>query len=302
MAICIKAMLFMLAFAITSFAKKGLDSIITIEVEKCKSQVTVDSTAFFAPIESLLAPLEKELPPMQQEFFDKCFYDYTEHCLLLKKEYVKKTDFCQNHYKYIYRRDCYRSQDVEIRAMITIGSLCNKLKEFTISYKKNGIGYDSTIYPNTGDWNVTERSAKATISRHSSGERIEFFYDEQGRKTGFFYLRANKDTMSSERYFWEKDKLVKTIIYGVERNYIYGSPCDSVIVEPPDIVMSDSDVSFSTTIYHKSFGLIPEEKDPEYENFKKGPYQYYDRTKLLEKQKVRCEEYKEKQKKKGNKK
>jgi hypothetical protein len=291
----------MFALATVSFAQKELDSIISLEIEKCKSHVTADSIAFFAPIESLLAPLEKELPALEQEFYGKCFYVRNEYCSLLEKEYLKKRDICQNNYEF-YRRGCYHSQDVSIEAEIRISPLCKKLKEFTISYKKNGIVYDSTIYPDRGTWSVTERSAKATIRRHSLGERIELFNDKQGRITGHFYIVRNNDTIGSEQYFWEKGKLMKTIIYGVERNFIYGSPCDSVIVEPPDITMSDSDVRFSSMVYHKSFGLIPEEKDPEYENFARGPYQYYARPELLERQKVRCEEYKEKQKKIGYKK
>jgi hypothetical protein len=283
-------------FAITSFAQKGLDSIITIEVEKCKSQVTSDSITFFASIESLLAPLEKKLPPLEQEFFGKCFSVRTEYCLLLEKEYLKKREICKNNYKF-YRRGCYSSQDVEIKAEIMIGSLCNKLKEFTISYKKNGIGYDSTIYPNTGDWKVTERSAKATITRHSGGERNEYFYDNQGRITSHFYIRANKDTMTSDRYFWEKGRLVKTVFDGVERTFIYGKTLlDTVRVTPIDIG------TYFHPGYDNSVGKIPNENDPEYKDFTRSPYNYYARPELLERQKARCEEYKEKQKKKGNKK
>jgi len=55
-------------------------------------------------------------------------------------------------------------------------------------------------------------------------------------------------------------------------------------------------------VYNKSFGLIPEENDPEYDKFKRNPYLYYAPTELLEKQKRRCEEYKESQRKKRNKK
>ena len=97
--------------------------------------------------------------------------------------------------------------------------------------------------------------------------------------------------------FGKNDRLVKTIMANVERNFIYGSPCDSIKVDPPDYPPREGFSSQAT--FHKSFGLIPEESDPEYEEFKRHPYHYANSasSKMLERQKKRCEEYKKSQKK-----
>jgi len=308
MMICIKAVLFIFLLARVSFAQE-FAAIISQEIEKCQSYITVDSIAFFASKESLRVHLQKEISILEQEYNEKCktekYFEksgYLKYCDSLFGEFHKKGFECAALNKPSYTRTCYNSQGIYIGAEIMINYDCSKLKSFSIKYKKNGIAYDSTFYPDYGDWEVTERPANASIFRHSSGEKTEIFSDDQERIIGHFWISRNKDTIVSERYFWEKGKLSKTIFKGVMRNFIYGTPCDSVIVTPSDDALKEGIDFNPPPMYNKSFGLIPEENDSEYEKFKRAPYSYYAPTELLEKQKRRCEEYKESQRKKGNKK
>jgi hypothetical protein len=167
-------------------------------------------------------------------------------------------------------------------------------------YKLNKFRRDSTVYPN-GDWRVFEidNISMETSEITSWGAKSLRKYDEKKRITEVYHINEKGDTLISEQYFWENGKLAKTRIDGVERVLIYGTPCDSIIVTPPDFPRGDFNPS---TMYDKSFGLIPEESDPEYGHFKLSPYQYRAPPELLERQKRRCEEYKATQKKKEGKK
>ena len=271
------------------------------EFEKCKEsrKNTLDS-------------LLREITFLEQEN-EKCHMsteiDVAEKCMHIVESIWQKRDKC-----WASRIDVeknYSSQDTTIRIRFTTNHSCNEKKTFFISYKKKGITMDSTFYFNDDYWEVTERddSTGSYKSKTSGGSKMESLYDKQKRLINFIYVENKyinnssiKDTLAFEHYFWEKGRLVKTIIKGVERVFTYGTPCDSVIVNPSDLhQMGQVDIS-SPPVYNKSFGLLPEETDHEYENFKRNPYRYYAPPSLLEKQKARCEDHKKSQKKKGNKK
>jgi hypothetical protein len=112
----------------------------------------------------------------------------------------------------------------------------------------------------------------------------------------------------SELYRWdEKGRLAQMVDKGKIRNFIYGTPCDAVKVEPSDFGKVDYIIDGNIIpwggypVYNNSFGEIPEESDPEYKKFKEDPYKFRAGPELLERQKARCEEYKESQKEKGGK-
>ena len=313
MRICVIKILFLaLTLAIASFAQKDLASILHQEIKKCEKDIMADSLTFFASIEPQLATLRKEIDSLDfQECYPdfKCDFKYFER---IRRELSGKRSKCRaftlsNH----YLQQCYSSQDIDISAEITISEICTKTKRFLIKDKINGMEYDSIADPQS-DWILADSSAKFLKYAMSRGLKREYFYDNQGFLTGEFIIKKNNDTVYSWLFFWEKDRLTKTILNwdGIsEYIFTYGSPCDPVIVEPPDWLTE------STITYHKSFGFIPEKGDPGYEGFKthpyhyraspvvkeplykEPPYHYRPAPELLERQKKRCEEYKKSQKK-----
>jgi hypothetical protein len=197
----------------------------------------------------------------------------------------------------------YDSQDTSIYIKFRFTG-CEELKNISISYKKDNLRIDSTFNFNHQNWEVTEtdNSSGNYKVKFSGGGKVENIYDKQKRLIYRIHINDRLDALADERYFWQNGRLAKTIIKGVERVFTYGTPCDSIIVEPTDLHQMGQ-VDFNPPpVYNKSFGLLPEETDHEYENFKRNPYKHYAPSSVLEKQKARCEEYKESQKKKEGKK
>ena len=248
-----------------------------------------------------IAELRKEIDSLNQGF-EKCFWDGGyDNCF---KALEQKHKECQA-FRELFVQKYYDSPDTTIALRIFIDLECKEVKKFSIKDRKNKVEKDSFYYDN-GHWEVTEsywleaKDGKMQkiykIKGDGGGEDITI-RDEQGRITDNLFIGKNNDTLRREQYFWQNGRLVRTIMKGVERNFIYGSPCDSIIVDPPD---DSPRGDFSPPpVYHKSFGLIPEESDPEYEEFKRHPYHYANSAslKMLERQKKRCEEYKKSQKK-----
>jgi hypothetical protein len=173
-----------------------------------------------------------------------------------------------------------------------------------VSYILEGGYYDlhATAYENNG--------IKVSTYMSYDGVHNKSKYDSLGRVESIISFADSSDrpfaeafgkgtVIRSERYIWdEKGRLVQMVDKGKIRNFIYGTPCDTVKVEPSDFIYPH----FGTPpVYDRSFGEIPEESDPEYEKFKEGPYEFRAGPELLERQKARCEEYKESQKEKGGK-
>jgi hypothetical protein len=193
---------------------------------------------------------------------------------------------------------------------------------------KNKSIKDSLVYKN-GYWELKaetyEDNGAETKMTHMHGIRLETKYDSLGRIESSIGIvdsidASLKDTLTmryaqimsfgsgrtiiSYHYIWgEKGRLMQATFKGKTANITYGTPCDSVRIDLND------------GTYNKNFGMIPEEEDPEYKEFKRDPcrsvsllrlgYLYtcgINSPELLERQKQRCEDYKATRKKKGSKK
>jgi len=283
------------ALTITSFAQKEI-CIIDFNIAHSAQQ------------KARMAELRKEIASLREEN-KKCFMGDTTYCNKSDssgRNIGEKRKECRT-FNILPKQKCYNPLDTNtiISFEIFVDIECNEKKKFVMEDKKNKILKDSIFKPQNEYWEVNEKdgSTGSYKNRTSNGNKREILYDEEGRLINYMYIirRNDKiDTLAYEQYFWEKGKLVKTIFKGVTRNFIYGTPCDYVIVTPSDDALKEGIDFNPPPMYNKSFGLIPEENDPEYEKFKRYPYSYYAPTELLEKQKRRCEEYKKSQKKKGN--
>jgi hypothetical protein len=250
--------------------------------------------------------LQKEIDSLEQ-ITNKCLYGIesdAEICANSMGTIMQKYEECKA--LNIFTDKYYSSQDTNIHIKFRISYGCKESKTISTSYKNNNIKIDSIFNFNYGNWEITEIDELAGTSKikTSDGGKVEKVYDKQKRLINYIYIirRNNRiDTLAYEQYFWEKGRLAKTIFKGVTRNFIYGAPCDSVIVTPSDYALKDGIDFNPPPVYNKSFGLIPEENDLEYEKFKRNPYLYYAPIELLERQKARCEEYKKTQKKKSGK-
>jgi hypothetical protein len=150
----------------------------------------------------------------------------------------------------------------------------NVLRIFSMEDKSTGLKRDSTVYL-SGNWEVFEidDKSKETRSRTSWGTKSLYKYDAKMRLTEGYVTDGKGDTLVSEQYFWKKGKLVKTIIGGVERVFVYGKKSGDVVrVIPPD------DNMFLHPGYDGTAGIIPEEGDPSYRLFTIAPYAYYARN------------------------
>jgi len=256
-----------------------------------------------------IAELRKEIEILNQEK-DKRLRELDVKFIDIERIIDQKAKECSA-FDTLHPRKLYESPDTTIMFYLIIHRDCKETKKFVIEDRKNKVEKDSFYYDN-GHWMVSESYRIKT----ETGESLEIYKyrvddggdditirDGQGRVTNKMSISKNNDTLRHERYFWEKGRLVKTIFKGVTRNFIYGTPCDSVIVEPPEAAEPASWDFGRSPVYNKSFGLIPEENDPEYDKFKMFPYGgYHITSELLERQKARCEEYKKSQSKKGSRK
>jgi hypothetical protein len=193
------------------------------------------------------------------------------------------------------------------------------IKYCAIINSQNRSRKDSTVH-NDGTWELMEwyyegENISKIVYTSSGRSKITSMYDSLERILSKVHIGKKRDTITSERYVWgDNGRLMQIITKGddiqtlgfvtggpaepppkgkskikpppkyVVRNFIYGTPCDSVRVEPTDY-----------GVYDKSFGKIPEESDGLYMLFKSNPYMFT--RNALPEQKRRCEEYKEVQKK-----
>ncbi|MCQ2089791.1 MAG: hypothetical protein MJY93_06040 [Fibrobacter sp.] len=126
------------------------------------------------------------------------------------------------------------------------------------------------------------------------------------------WQNAKKDSLgryvfSQEIYTWDdKGRLVQRVVRDFNNDLRisgtyrlkYGSPCDSVFVDPVDY---ENTFEGRKSRFNGTFGLIPEMGDPEYEMFAKTPYSDMPRNvadSILIRQQKRCEDYKKSLKKK----
>ncbi|MCQ2092194.1 MAG: hypothetical protein MJY85_05895 [Fibrobacter sp.] len=108
---------------------------------------------------------------------------------------------------------------------------------------------------------------------------------------------------NQKKYVWNNEgRLQERIVWNSKNNseerylFHYGSPCDSIRVNPVDLYRLDG-VSVKGK-YNGSFGKMPEKGDPEYEDFARDPYEFRASPELLARQQKRCEDYKKSLKKK----
>jgi hypothetical protein len=292
----IKTIFFTLVLAVSAFAQAKACNDYSKKTEHSSQE------------KARIAELRKEIEILNQEK-DKRLLELDIKYIDIERIIDQKWKECSA-FNTLPPRKLYESPDITIMFDLIISVECKEVKKFVIEDRKNKVEKDSFYYDN-GHWEVSERywiktetgeSLEIHKSRVDGGGDDITIRDGQGRVTNEMYIDKNNDTLKNERYFWKNSRLVKTVLRGVERIFIYGTPCDSVIVEPPDVVPASWDFG-RPLVYNKSFGLIPEEKDPEYHKFKMFPYGgYHITSELLERQKARCEEYKKSQRKKGNRK
>jgi len=167
------------------------------------------------------------------------------------------------------------------------------------------------VYMNTHgyEYNLAKYSRGRLTYKEFGCDTLQSFYKEDCQKRA---QAKNASVDSNGRYVFYKETIVwdslgrlkqRELWYSndvLELNssytYIYGSPCDSVRVDPVDYPMN---FYAESGVYDGSYGLMPEIQDPEYEEFAKDPYEFEATPELLERQKKRCEDYK-KSLKKGN--
>jgi len=291
----IKTTFFTLALAVSTFA----------QAKACYDYSK--KTELSSQEKARIAELRKEMEILYEEK-DKAELEFDIHkYVAINDAIIQKMNECSAFNT--HPQKLHESPDSTIELYLIFGADCKEIKKFVIEDRKNKVKKDSFYYDN-GHWKVSERyriktetgeSLEIHKSRVDGGGDNVIIYDGQGRVTNKMSISKNNDTLRHERYFWKNGRLVKTILGGVERVFIYGTPCDSVIVEPPEAAEPASWDFGRSPVYNKSFGLIPEENDPEHGDFKMFPYSSYHITSgLLERQKARCEEYKKSQKKKGN--
>lgn len=187
-----------------------------------------------------------------------------------------------------------------------------------VNHPTNKSTKDSIIHK-SGYWEISEMSysnggVRVSMRLEGYGRSIIHRYDSLGRLEtvtrsintvtdsivkilrGENVMTANMHLMPQfERYVWGKNgRLIQTIIDDKVSDFIYGTPCDSIIVQPPDFIRVFDGILEECT-YHGSFGKMPAMDDPEYQRFAEDPDGYKATPQVLERQIARCEEYKKSQ-------
>jgi len=104
--------------------------------------------------------------------------------------------------------------------------------------------------------------------RNYSGTKSWSIYDDRKRLTESYLIDKNGDTLISEQYKWQYDRLIKTIIDGVERVFVYGKTLQDTV----KVIPSDEGLKKHHPGYNGTAGKIPDTNDPEYELFVMNPY------------------------------
>ncbi len=159
------------------------------------------------------------------------------------------------------------SFEFEVYARIIKDSEGNDIQVFVKEDKARGLRRDSSFYWD-GSWEVFDFDdlAKETRFRTSSGYRSLRKYDDTGHLKERNMIDSNGDTLTSEWYEWENNRLIRMTANGVVRNYIYGKTLqDTVYVEP-----SDEGFNYHSG-YNGTAGKIPEGTF-EYKIFAMNPY------------------------------
>jgi len=112
--------------------------------------------------------------------------------------------------------------------------------------------------------------ARTIRSKTSLGVKTVSYYDNQWRVTSDVMTNKDDDTVAYDQYFWENGRLSKTIFNGVKRVFVYGKTLQDTV----KVVPSDEGIYFHHG-YNNTVGIIPDEKEPEYVFFAKGPYTTY---------------------------
>jgi hypothetical protein len=160
-----------------------------------------------------------------------------------------------------------KTSEFEVFENTVKDSYGNDVRVFVSEDKAKGLRKDSSYYSN-GSWDVMEKddSTRTIKSETSQGVKIERKHDENWRLTNKIIIK-NNDTIVSDKYYWENGRLIKTIIAGVERKYIYGKTLQDTV----KVIPSDENIEFHPG-FNNSVGIMIDESNPMYKYFVLDPY------------------------------
>ncbi len=161
--------------------------------------------------------------------------------------------------------------EFEVHARIIKDSEGNDIQVFVKEDKARGLRRDSSFYWD-GSWEVFEfeKSVNKMSLRNHSGTKSWSIYDDRKRLTESYLIDKNGDTLISEQYKWQNDRLIKTIIDGVERIFVYGKTLQDTV----KVIPSDEGLKNYHPGYNGTAGKIPDTNDSGYKRFATNPYRY----------------------------
>jgi hypothetical protein len=179
--------------------------------------------------------------------------------------------------RYYVRKDAIKREEFETKLEFEVwgriikDSEGNDIQVFVKEDKRNGLRRDSSFYWD-GYWEVFEfeKLANKMSLRNYFGTKSWSIYDDKKRLMESYLIDENGDTLISEQYKWQNDRLIKTRIDGVERVFVYGKTLQDTV----KVIPSDEGLKNFHPGYNKTAGRIPDVSDPRYKLFATNPYRY----------------------------